>query len=38
LGDATELAVTTIMQKFGVKPDEIEKLVRQNDATLKGVK
>jgi hypothetical protein len=38
LGDATDLAVTTIMQKFGVKQNDIEKLVRQNDATLKGVK
>lgn len=37
LGNATDIAITTIMEKFGVKQDQIEKLVKQNDATLKGV-
>lgn len=36
LGAAVEMAVTTIMQKFNVPPDQIEALVQQNQAAING--
>lgn len=36
LGEAVDLATTTIMQKFGVQPDQIEQLVAQNKAAVAG--
>lgn len=36
LGNATDMAMTGIMQKFGVKPDQIEQLVKEQQSKLKG--
>lgn len=36
LGEAVEMATSTIMQKYGVPPDQIEQLVAQNRAAVDG--